>query len=207
MNGLRCFAYRTIVGWTRDAPSTGTPEQAEGADALDPSDDAVPRLAREMDGISGAVRALVAAIDEVSEAERDLDHRVRAEFGVNTTDVAALQYVDRITRRGRPALARDIARRFDLRSGTATEVVHRLERAGLLRRTTDPSDGRNRVLELTDQAAARLEELIGDVRSDLNELLDAISGEEEARLIELLGAVRDIYRGSNRQDRGRRDLR
>lgn len=166
----------------------------------DSTDEAEPRLVNDMSGISEAVRALVVAIEEVDDAERELDQRVRIEFGVNSTDLAALQYVDRLTRRARPARASDIARRFEMSSGSATEVVNRLERAQLLSRVRDPDDGRNRILRLTEAAAGRLNELVGDVRSNLNDLLLGISDEEEARLIELLNSVRDIFRGLSSQD-------
>jgi len=166
----------------------------------DRADDTPTRLASDLPGISEAVRALVVAVEEVDEAERDLDQRVRARFGVNHTDLAALQYIDRITRRGRPARASDIARRFDISSGAATEVVNRLARAELLERIRDPEDGRNRILHLSDTATERLDELVGNVRSNLNDLLLSISDEEEARLIELLNNVRDIFRGLNTKD-------
>lgn len=151
-------------------------------------------------GVSEAVRALVVAIDEVDDAEHELDLRVRARFGVHHTDLAALQYVDRVTRRGRTARASDLAQRFGISSGSATEVVNRLERAELVNRVRDAADGRNRTIVLTSTATERLDELVGDIRSNLNALLQLISEQEETRLIELLHAVRDIFRESGTDD-------
>jgi hypothetical protein len=55
-----------------------------------------------------------------------------------------------------------------------------------------------RRLQLTEGAAERLEQVVGSVRADLDALLDTIPAPEEARLIELLGQVRDIFRSGSR---------
>jgi Na+/phosphate symporter len=60
-----------------------------------------------------------------------------------------------------------------------------------------PSDARVRRLALTDDASRRLQEIVGAVRADLDALLDTIPQHEEARLIELLGQVRDIFQSGS----------
>ena len=150
-------------------------------------------------GASDAARALVTAVDGVEDAGRALDQRIRTALGVNNTDLAVLQYVDRVQRRGGSARVGDIAHRFGVSSGSATEIVHRLTGAGLVHRVPHPTDARVRRLELTGDAADRLEAVVGSVRSELDALLGTIPPVEEARLVELLDQVRDIFRsGSSR---------
>jgi DNA-binding MarR family transcriptional regulator len=146
---------------------------------------------------SGTAHALVTAVDAVEDAEKALDQRVRVVLGVNNTDFAVLQYLDRVQRRGGSARVGDIAARFGVSSGSATEIVHRLTNAGLVHRVPHPSDARVRRLALTDTASLRLEEIVGGVRADLDALLDSIAPGEEERLIELLGQVRDIFRSGS----------
>jgi DNA-binding MarR family transcriptional regulator len=146
---------------------------------------------------SGAAHALVAAVDAVEDAEKALDQRIRIVLGVNNTDFAVLQYLDRVQRRGGSTRVGDIADRFGVSSGSATEIVHRLTNAGLVHRVPHPSDARVRRLALTDVASRRLAEIVGTVRADLDALLDTIPDAEEARLIELLGQVRDIFRSGS----------
>ena len=146
---------------------------------------------------SGTAQALVAAVDAVEDAEKALDQRVRIELGVNNTDFAVLQYLDRVQRRGGSTRVGDIAGRFGVSSGSATEIVHRLTNAGLVHRVPHPSDARVRRLALTDDASRRLEEIVGAVRADLDALLDTIPQHEEERLIALLGQVRDIFRSGS----------
>jgi DNA-binding MarR family transcriptional regulator len=146
---------------------------------------------------SGSAHALVAAVDAVEDAEKALDQRVRVVLGVNNTDFAVLQHLDRVQRRGGTVRVGDIASRFGVSSGSATEIVHRLTNAGLVHRVPHPSDARVRRLALTDTAADRLEEIVGGVRADLDALLDSIAPGEEERLLELLAQVRDIFRSGS----------
>jgi DNA-binding MarR family transcriptional regulator len=146
---------------------------------------------------SDSARALVSAVDAVEDAGKALDQRVRGALGVNNTDLAVLQYLDRVHRRGGSARVGDIAARFGVSSGSATEIVHRLTNAGLVHRVAHPTDARVRRLELTDEAADRLEQVVGAVRADLDALLETIPPTEEARLIELLDQVRDIFRSAS----------
>lgn len=149
---------------------------------------------------SGHAHALVSAVDDVEDAGKALDQRVRGALGVNNTDLAVLQYLDRMQRRGNSARVGDIAARFGVSSGSATEIVHRLTSADLVHRVPHPTDARVRRLELTPMATTRLEEVLGPVRVDLDALLDSISPEEEVRLIQLLGHVRDIFRSASSAD-------
>jgi DNA-binding MarR family transcriptional regulator len=146
---------------------------------------------------SGAARALIAAVDAVEDAEKALDQRIRAVLGVNNTDFAVLQYLDRVHRRGGSSRVGDIAARFGVSSGSATEIVHRLTNADLVHRVPHPSDARVRRLALTETATQRLEEVVGTVRAELEALLDTIPEGEEARLIALLGQVRDIFQSAS----------
>jgi DNA-binding MarR family transcriptional regulator len=146
---------------------------------------------------SGSAHALVAAVDAVEDAEKALDQRVRVVLGVNNTDFAVLQHLDRVQRRGGTVRVGDIAARFGVSSGSATEIVHRLTNAGLVHRVPHPSDARVRRLALTPTASRRLEEIVGGIRADLDALLETIAPGEEERLIELLGQVRDIFRSGS----------
>lgn len=142
---------------------------------------------------SGSAHAIVSAVDAVEDSVRALDQRVRVVLGVNNTDFAVLQYLDRVQRRGGSTRVGDIAQRFGVSSGSATEIVHRLTTAGLVHRVRHSSDARVRELQVTDEAAVRLHDMIGAVRADLDSLVDALDPGEEARLLELLNQVRDIF--------------
>ncbi|KOV81631.1 MarR family winged helix-turn-helix transcriptional regulator [Nocardia sp. NRRL S-836] len=55
---------------------------------------------------------------------------------------------------GRPLRVGEIAGRMEVAGPHVTRHLHDLERAGLVRRVTDPDDQRARLVELTDDGAA-----------------------------------------------------
>ena len=97
---------------------------------------------------------------------------------------------------GQLTRVRDLVPRLGVSSGTATTMTQRLERAGLLHREPDGTDKRGRVLRVAERAEDLARGLLGPVRAQLEELLASINSDEQARLIELLDAVRDILQPS-----------
>ena len=79
----------------------------------------------------------------------------------------------------------ELANRLALRHHTTVELVDRLESAGFVKRQSDPDDGRQILLHLTPQGAAKLRSLSVAHRDELQ-----IKGPELAK------ALRAILRGS-----------
>jgi DNA-binding MarR family transcriptional regulator len=63
-----------------------------------------------------------------------------------------------------------------------TQLVGRLERAGLVVRLIDPDDGRATLVEITDAGRALRAQLRQTQRDNLAELLEALSPDDEATL-------------------------
>lgn len=156
-----------------------------------PDESAKPMAVLTIDG-AGEVSPLIAAIDDAVDAQRELEHRLRGEFGTNNTDFRALLLVFRLRRRGHPAHPSDLTRGLGISSGTASQVIARLGQAQLLERAPDPADARAGLLTLTDAAAQRLASSTEAVRNDLDRILASVDDPEEARLIDLLEQVRDV---------------
>lgn len=141
--------------------------------------------------LDGGVRAVIAAVDGVDGAERDFRRHLREQLHLNGTDLAALQLIDRMQRAGTAAHVSDIAHRLAISSGSATEVVNRLQRGDLIHRAVDPDDLRGRILHLTEATAVRLSELTEPLRTALNRLLGSFSLEEQIRLVYILTRIQD----------------
>lgn len=84
---------------------------------------------------------------------------------------------------------RDLERELGLRPSTVNGIVGRLEEKGYIVRRASPTDGRCRMVDLTE--AGR--EKVGEFRAALEEterrLLSGLSGEEQGRLRALLARV------------------
>jgi DNA-binding MarR family transcriptional regulator len=87
---------------------------------------------------------------EYSTAAVMFHNAVADRFGLSVTDLKALDILQRVG----PVTAGDIATHTSLATASVTSLIDRLEKKGLVRRTSDPAGDRRRVLvELTPRLA------------------------------------------------------
>jgi DNA-binding MarR family transcriptional regulator len=119
-----------------------------------------------------SLRALSTEIDR-------LDQAAATRYGLNRTDMRALDIVGRA---GQLAPS-DLARLLGFTTGGVTTVIDRLERAGYVRRQLDAADRRRQILAVTDATTSRDQEVFGGLIQGTAELLSAYT-DEELRLID-----------------------
>ncbi len=87
-----------------------------------------------------------------------------------------------------PVTPRDLARLLDRDPSTASLIADRLQHAGLIVRVGHPTDGRKRVLELTDHGR----ELWATLRDRVHATAswDALTATERSQLLGLLTRIR-----------------
>jgi len=84
---------------------------------------------------------------------------------------------------------RELAERLEVRPPTITNMLHGLERAGLVLRRPDPQDGRVQRVHLTERGRG-LEEPVAGVWAELEaRTVAGMSGEERRRFADLLERV------------------
>ncbi|MFH9607737.1 MarR family winged helix-turn-helix transcriptional regulator [Streptomyces sp. NPDC017448] len=88
-------------------------------------------------------------------------HDIAGRLGLNITDLTCLGFVLEAEGAGTAATAGELARRANLTTGAITGVITRLERAGYVRRQSDPADRRRVRVAAEPAAAARLFEVYG----------------------------------------------
>lgn len=85
----------------------------------------------------------------------------------------------------------DIVREVDIRTGTASKAVDRLESAGLVRRVPNPHDRRSSWLTLTGSGTALLDAATPTLDAAVRELTaEALSGDELRALASALAKLR-----------------
>ncbi len=89
-------------------------------------------------------------------------------------------------RTGRADTQRDLARFARTQQPPMAQMLARMERDGLIRRSDDPNDGRSSRISLTDAALARLPEAVSALFKGNREALSGFSEDEIAQLIDLL---------------------
>jgi DNA-binding MarR family transcriptional regulator len=92
-------------------------------------------------------------------------------------------------RDGRASTQRDLARFARIEQPPMAQMLDRMERDGLIRRTPDPADGRSSRIMLTRAAKARLPDAIAVLLQGNREVLCGFTDEETGLLIALLTRV------------------
>lgn len=89
-------------------------------------------------------------------------------------------------RDGKASTQRDLARFARTEQPPMAQMLARMERDGLIRRSPDPADGRSSRIALTETAEAQLPDAIATLLQGNREVLDGFSDAETAQLVELL---------------------
>lgn len=80
---------------------------------------------------------------------------------------------------------RELTELLRIQSGSASEVLGKLETAGLITRTTSGEDRRTADIRLTAEGSARAEEALRQRQSRHEEMFSVLSEEEKATLLQL----------------------
>jgi DNA-binding MarR family transcriptional regulator len=99
-----------------------------------------------------------------------------AELGLKSGDMRALRILDTVAAE-RPTIG-NLAERLNLAPQSTTELVDRLERAGMVRRERDLSDRRRVFLVLTTRAEKFGEEMLRPISLSITEAIAAARPEE-----------------------------
>jgi DNA-binding MarR family transcriptional regulator len=130
---------------------------------------------------AASLRALSTEIDRLDQAAAD-------RYGLNRTDMRAL---DIISAAG-PLAPTDLARQLGFTTGGVTTVLDRLEHAGYIRRNPDPTDRRRLVVQTTEAAHARGQEVFGDLVQAATDLLAAYTDDQLQVIHDFLNRTRQL---------------
>lgn len=131
--------------------------------------------------VLSALRALSTAIDRLDQVAAD-------RYGLNRTDMRGLDVMGQTG----PVAPTELARRLGFTTGGITTVIDRLERAGYARRVADPIDRRRLVIEATEAAARRDQEVFGGLMRMTTKALSTYSDAELSLIRSFLERTRDI---------------
>lgn len=123
--------------------------------------------------------------------EQDLRNRLRQEFGIT------LARFDVLTQLGRPPTnptMSELSHRLMVTKGSITDVVGRLEVAGLVERRRDPHDSRVQRVHLTPVGQELVDILIPAHHAWISERFSGLDRTELEELDHLLGRMRALLR-------------
>lgn len=134
------------------------------------------------DALGRAARHHQRGIDAFDEAVVDW-------LGINRTDGRCLDVLQEMG----PLTAGELARATGLTTGAVTQVVDRMERAGLARRARDPHDRRKVIVMLTPEAEAEIAELFVPLVREVQEALADLTEEQVDAVVRFLETDRAAH--------------
>ncbi len=95
----------------------------------------------------------------------------------------------------------ELAARTGLTTGATTRLIDRLEKAGYVRRTSDPTDRRRIMVEAPADTFPDIEELVGPARRRIAEVLDRYTPEQRELLFDYFARAAPAYRAATEEIR------
>lgn len=121
----------------------------------------------------------------LSRAAKVLHEQANAFFqdnGLNPTEFAVLEL---LYHKGNQPLQK-IGNKILLASGSITYVIDKLEKRGMIRRVSCPTDRRVTFAEITETGIEMMDELFPEHEGNLKQLMDVLTSEEKQQAIEIL---------------------
>lgn len=118
-------------------------------------------------------------------------------FGITPVQYAALAAVHQQPDMDQRTLGRQIG--FD--TSTIGEVIDRLERRALIRRSVSPTDRRLRLLSVTRAGEALLHEVLPGMLKAQQRMLEPLAAADRKRFVQMLKTVVETNNGSSRAPR------
>jgi DNA-binding MarR family transcriptional regulator len=115
-----------------------------------------------------ALDALGVAVERYHAAVDDFDREAARVLRVNETDLRCLEILIQEESEATPRL---LAERLGLTTGSVTAMLDRLEKLNYVRRAPHPRDRRKVIVEATEDACTRANDLIGPLVTEGNKLL------------------------------------
>ncbi|MFJ5261752.1 MarR family winged helix-turn-helix transcriptional regulator [Streptomyces sp. NPDC088387] len=151
------------------------------------------RVVEPGDGLGGA-----GSQERLMGAVEQLVRYVRRSANTGELSTAAASALSRVGREG-PYRLTDLARAEAVSQPNMTQLVTRMERAGLLRRVSDHTDGRGVLVEVTEHGREVIRRRRAEVAEALAELVGEMTEAERAAVGIALPALARVI-----QDRGAR---
>lgn len=160
-----------------------------GGAVSEPEPDAVDRILeqwrRERPDLDPSPMGVIGRLHRVGARLDALLRPVFAEHGLSDGEFDVLATLRR-SGPDRPLSPTELMDSMMVTSGATTKRVDRLERAGLVRRTASPDDGRGRLVSLTQEGRRRVDTLVAAHLANEDRLLGGLDDRERRALADLL---------------------
>lgn len=138
--------------------------------------------------------ALMEALRQWHEAERDLAEASRRYMQLNDSDMRTIRLLIRAQRQGLIVTPKDIAAAVGISSASTTKLVDRLVAGGHLIRVPHPHDRRTTSIEVTEETAQAAHESVGRQHARRFDVIAALNSRERETVLRFLSAMTEADR-------------
>lgn len=140
--------------------------------------------------LNNVVSNLLAEVRVITHSSLMFQTAIAIKMDLNTTEAVCIEY---LVEKG-ASTAGDLAKVTGLTTGAMTNVIDRLERAGLVKREKHPNDRRKVMVIFLPEKHKRIVKTHDSIMTELSELFSSYSKKEIKLLIAFTSALNGIYR-------------
>ncbi|MDY0892159.1 MarR family winged helix-turn-helix transcriptional regulator [Frigoribacterium sp. CFBP9030] len=129
------------------------------------------------------------ALRRYRSAESDMRKRTRDSMGMGDTDLAALRFLVRASRRGEDVNAKDLATHLGITSASTSVLIARLVASGHLRRNPHPTDRRGVLLTVTNDSHVEVRSTLSAMHRRMIVTAESMSADEQAVVASFLDSM------------------
>jgi DNA-binding MarR family transcriptional regulator len=142
-----------------------------------------------MTDYTAAERELLRALRDFVAADEEMRRATGRRMELGISDLRATRFVMTACTQGVPVTPRDVARHLGLTTAATTTVLDRLVEAGHVERRPHPTDGRSKVLVVTDHARQEAHGVLIGLHEEMRAAAAAVPVEARPALLAFLGDV------------------
>ena len=139
-----------------------------------------------------AVLQALLAVRSFSVAMDRMHGGMKGDMEMNASDLSALRMLIMREQRGQVVSPHDLAQHLRISTASTTKMLDRLTASGHVRRQPHPSDGRARVIILTEESRRTFFRHFGERLQAMRAVADTYSDEELTLIARFLGEIGEV---------------
>jgi DNA-binding MarR family transcriptional regulator len=148
-----------------------------------------PAATPDMPDYTPAERDLLHAVRDLVRADETMRRTSGKRMALGPSDMRATRFVMTACTEGVLVTPRDVARHLGLTTAATTTLLDRLVEAGHVERRPHPTDGRSKVVVITDHARREAHGLLHDVHEEMRAAAAAVPVEARGAVVDFLRAM------------------
>ncbi|WP_169582193.1 MULTISPECIES: MarR family transcriptional regulator [Microbacterium] len=138
------------------------------------------------------VLEVLLAVRAFSDAMDRMYGGMKGDMDMNASDLSALRMLIMREQRGDLVSPHDVARHLRISTASTTKLLDRLTAAGHIQRRPHPTDGRARVIELTDLSRRTFFQHFGERLQAMRGVADRYTDDELRSIARFLGELGEV---------------